>query len=85
MKKRVAAGRWFRSADGALQTIQGYEAMNIIRKGQIRWLEKGNVIGRCDSLTRFLGSLGNRLPKAFAGITAKVKPFSKRLVRASAL
>ncbi|MGI8962159.1 MAG: IS6 family transposase, partial [Bryobacteraceae bacterium] len=24
-------------------TIQGYEAMNMIRKGQVRWLAKGDV------------------------------------------
>lgn len=32
-KKRVAASRWFRSVDGTLNTIAGYDAMNIIRKG----------------------------------------------------
>jgi transposase, IS6 family len=46
VKKRVAASQWFRSVDGALSTIAGYEAMNIIRKGQIRWLSKGNVVGQ---------------------------------------
>lgn len=35
VKKRVVANQWFRSVDGALSTIAGYEAMNIIRKGQI--------------------------------------------------
>ena len=34
---------WFRAVDGALRTIAGYEAMNMIRKGQIRWLAKGDV------------------------------------------
>jgi transposase, IS6 family len=45
VKKRVVASQWFRSFDGALNTIAGYEAINIIRKGQIRWLPKGNVVG----------------------------------------
>jgi transposase-like protein len=31
VKKRIAAGLWFRSVDGALRTIAGYEAMNMIR------------------------------------------------------
>ena len=35
VKKRVVASQWFRSVDGALSTIAGYEAMNIVRKGQI--------------------------------------------------
>ena len=37
MKKRVTASQGFRPMAGALNTIAGYEAMNIIRKGQIRW------------------------------------------------
>lgn len=30
-KKRVNASQWFRSVNGGLSTIAGYEAMNIIR------------------------------------------------------
>jgi hypothetical protein len=29
--------------EGALKTIDGYEAMHVIRKGQIRWLARGDV------------------------------------------
>jgi IS6 family transposase len=32
VKKRVVASQWFRSVDGVLNAIAGYEAMNIIRK-----------------------------------------------------
>jgi transposase, IS6 family len=46
IKKRIAASLGFRSADGALRTIEGYEAMHLIRKGQIRWLSKGDVVGQ---------------------------------------
>ena len=46
VKKRVAASQWFRSVDGALNTTAGYEAMNIIRKGQIRWLPKTDTVGQ---------------------------------------
>jgi hypothetical protein len=28
---------------GAQRTIQGYEAMHMIRKGQVRWLSKGDI------------------------------------------
>jgi hypothetical protein len=45
LKKRVSASQWFRLVDGALNTIAGYEAMNIIRKGQIRWLPKADIVG----------------------------------------
>jgi transposase, IS6 family len=29
-----------------LNTIAGYESMRMIRKGQIRWLAKGDVLGQ---------------------------------------
>jgi len=41
VKKRITASQGFRSVDGALNTIAGYEAMNAIRKGQLRWPPKG--------------------------------------------
>ena len=40
---RVNASLGFRSFDGAQKTVQGYEAMNMIRKGQVRWLAKGDI------------------------------------------
>jgi hypothetical protein len=46
IKKRIAASLWFRSAEGASRTIDGYEAMHLIRKGQIRWLPKSDVVGQ---------------------------------------
>jgi hypothetical protein len=46
----MAASLWFRSAEGALRTIDGYEAMHLIRKGQIRWLPKGDVVGQFGNL-----------------------------------
>ena len=46
IKKRITASLWFRSVEGALRTIAGYEAMHVIRKGQIRWLAKGDVVGQ---------------------------------------
>ena len=46
IKKRIAASLWFRSVGGAIRTIDGYEAMHLIRKGQIRWVPKGDVVGQ---------------------------------------
>ena len=45
-QKRIAASLGFRSAEEAWRTIEGYEAMHEIRKGQIRWLPKGDVVGQ---------------------------------------
>jgi transposase, IS6 family len=36
IKKRIAASLGFRSVQGALKTVDGYEAMHMIRKGQVR-------------------------------------------------
>ena len=55
VKKRVVASQGFRSIEGALSTIAGYEAMNIIRKGQIRWLAKDDVIGQARFIERTFG------------------------------
>lgn len=46
IKKRITAGLRFRSAEEAWRTIEGYEAMHAIRKGQIRWLRKGDIVGQ---------------------------------------
>jgi IS6 family transposase len=55
IKKRIAASLWFRSVEGALQTVAGYEAMHAIRKGQIRWLPKGDVVGQVQFIQQILG------------------------------
>ena len=43
IKRRIRASLGFRSFAGAERTIQGYEAMHMIRKGQVRWLAKGDI------------------------------------------
>src|SRR3954452_20417056 len=43
IKRRVNASLGFRSLNGAQRTIQGYEAMHMIRKGQVRWLSKDDI------------------------------------------
>ena len=41
LKRRMATSLWFRSVEGALGTIAGYEAMNMIRKGVNPVADKG--------------------------------------------
>jgi transposase-like protein len=43
IKRRVKAKQGFREFLAARRTIQGYEAMHIIRKGQVRWLSGSGV------------------------------------------
>jgi len=39
----------------AWRTIEGYEAMHMIRKGQVRWLDKGDVIGQRQFIHHLFG------------------------------
>jgi hypothetical protein len=55
VKKWVMDSQWFPSVDGALNTIAGYEAMNIIRKGQIRWLPKAAILAHVQFIERTFG------------------------------
>jgi IS6 family transposase len=45
VKRRINASKGFRSFLGAQETIAGYEAVHMVRKGQVRWLAKRNVVG----------------------------------------
>jgi len=44
IKRRVNAKQGFREFQAAQRTIQGYEAMNMISKGQVRWVSGGDVL-----------------------------------------
>src|SRR5215831_7492704 len=55
IKRRVNASQGFRSFHGARRTIQGYEVVHMIRKGQMRWLPKGDGLGLILFLNELLG------------------------------
>jgi IS6 family transposase len=55
VKRRINANLGFRSFDGAKRAIQSYEAMHIIRKGQVRWLSKGNIAAQVRFIKILLG------------------------------
>ena len=55
IKRRVRASQGFRSFDSAWRTIQGIETVNMIRKGQIRWLPKDNILGQAAFMTGLFG------------------------------
>ena len=46
LKKRIAARLGFHLAEGACKTVEGYEAMHAIRKGQVRWVPKGDAVAQ---------------------------------------
>ena len=43
IQRRVNAKQGFREFQAARRTIQGYEAMNMLRKGQVRWVGQTDV------------------------------------------
>ena len=55
VKRRMNAKQGFRPFRGALQTIQGYEVIRMIRKGKVRWLPKGDVAGQVLFIKQTLG------------------------------
>ena len=52
IKRRVKAKQGFREFQAARRSIQGYEAIHMIRKGQVRWMAGDNVLRQI----RFIGS-----------------------------
>src|SRR4051794_5185525 len=46
IKRRVRASQGFRAFHSAWQTIQGIETINMIRKGQVRWIAKSDIAGQ---------------------------------------
>lgn len=55
VKHLINPGMSFGSFNSARRTIKGYEAMNIIRKGQIENLEKGDVMGQISFINQIFG------------------------------
>lgn len=53
IKKRVRACVGYRSFDTAERTTQGVEVMNMIRKGQVKRLDRSDAMGRA----KFIASL----------------------------
>ena len=55
VKRRVNPGLGFGSFRTARRTIQGYEAMHMIKKGQIEGIAKGDVLAQNRVLAQVFG------------------------------
>ena len=55
VKHLTNPGMSFGSFNSARKTIKGYEAMNMIRKGQIHNIEKGDVMGQISFINQIFG------------------------------
>jgi len=55
VKRRVRAMQGFRAFYSARPTIQGIETVQMIRKGQVRWLAKGDITGQVAFINGLFG------------------------------
>ena len=55
IKRRLRACQGFRSFHAAWRTLQGIETMNMIRKGQVRWVPKDDIAGQAMFVQDILG------------------------------
>ena len=65
VKKRVWLAKGYGSFQSAWRTLQGIEAMHMIRKGRVRWLSKGDALGQAFFICRTI----RRLRIAVADLT----------------
>ena len=55
IKRRSNPGLGFGSFNTARRTLKGYEAMNMIRKGQIHGADKGDIVGQISFINQVFG------------------------------
>lgn len=69
IKRLTKAGMGFKSFNTARRTLRGYEAMNMVRKGQIQGVEK-NLIGQISFIHQIFGVFAKdaSFPRSFPSI-----------------
>jgi transposase-like protein len=55
IKRRVKPGLGFFSFETAWNTLQGYEIMNIVRKGQVQGVNKGDIMAQVAFIADLFG------------------------------
>jgi IS6 family transposase len=55
IKRLLKPGLGFFSFETAWNTLQGYESVNMLRKGQMRGVEKGNITGQISFIASLFG------------------------------
>jgi transposase-like protein len=56
IRRRVRASQGFRAFHSAWRTLQGIETVNMIRRGQVKWLPKNDIAGQAAFVDRLLGA-----------------------------
>ena len=57
IKRLVNAGKGFKSFNTARRTLRGYEAMNMIRKGQVKGITKGDSVDQAKFIAELFGAI----------------------------
>jgi len=55
VKERAWLAKGYGSFQGAWRTLQGIEAINMIRKGRVRWLSKRDALGQAFFIAGLFG------------------------------
>ena len=55
VKKRTWLAKGYGSFQGAWRTLQGIEAVHMIRKGRVRWLAKADAVGQALFIAELFG------------------------------
>ena len=55
VKKRVWLAKGYGSFQSAWRTLQGIEAVAMIRKGRVRWLAQGDAVGQAHFIAELFG------------------------------
>jgi len=55
VKKRVWLAKGYGSFQSAWRTLQGIEAVNMIRKGRVKWLPKEDAVGQAIFISVLFG------------------------------
>jgi len=55
VKKRTWLAKGYGSFSTAWRTLQGIEAVNMIRKGRVRWVAKGDAIAAASFIAELFG------------------------------
>ena len=64
IKRLVKPGLGFFSFETAWRTLQGYEVMHMIRKGQVQGVEKGNIRRQITFIASLFGVAASLLKKS---------------------
>jgi transposase, IS6 family len=58
VKKRTWLAEGYGSFQSAWRTLKGIETVNLIRKGRVRWVAKGDVLAQARFIDKLFGIAG---------------------------